>query len=150
MKAATVLFIAGITMLFPVSGALAQDPIWAGNDTGGLIPWSCQVEPYAPRIAAGHCAQYRKYARITGVQRHPGDYISFACLWSPYVDRYAKPAVPLYYGGCAPVPAYSGAATVLSAPAASAPPAPTPLEAAASALLAPVTAPQRPHSPKSN
>jgi hypothetical protein len=102
MKAATVFFIAGITMLFPVSGALAQDPIWAGNDTGGLIPWSCQVEPYAPRIAAGHCAQYHKYARITGVQRHPGDYISFACLWSPYVDRYAKPAVPLY-GGCAPV-----------------------------------------------
>jgi hypothetical protein len=102
MKAATVFFIAGITMLFPVSGALAQDPIWAGNDTGGLIPWSCQVEPYAPRIAAGHCAQYHKYARITGVQRHPGDYISFLCLWSPYVDRYAKPAVPLY-GGCAPV-----------------------------------------------
>jgi len=84
-----------------VSAALAQDPIWAGNDTGGLIPWSCQVEPYAPRIAAGHCAQYHKYARITGVQRHPGDYISFLCLWSPYVDRFAKPAVPLY-SGCAP------------------------------------------------
>jgi hypothetical protein len=157
MKAASVFFIAGITVLLPVSGALAQDPIWAGNDTGGLIPWSCQVEPYAPRIAAGHCAQYHKYARITGIQRHTGDYISFACLWTPYVDIYAKPAVPLY-GGCAPVPAYSRAAAVLSAPvasaapAASAAPSPTPLEAAASALLTPAPAPAspRPHSPKSN
>jgi hypothetical protein len=151
MKAASVFFIAGITMLFPVSGAMAQDPIWAGNDTGGLIPWSCQVEPYAPRIAAGHCAQYHKYARITGVQRHPGDYISFSCLWTPYVDIYAKPAVPLY-GGCTPNPVYSRAEAALPAPAANAPPSPTPLEAAASALLTPAPAPAspRPHSPKSN
>jgi hypothetical protein len=147
MRAASVLCVAGITLLFPVSGAQAQ--IWAGNDTGGVIPWSCQVEPYAPRIAADHCAHYNKYARITGVQRHPGDYISFACLWSPSVDRYAKPALPLY-AGCAPNPAYFKAA--------SAPPTGAPL-ANASALLAPApieaasaaSAPApRPHSPKSN
>jgi hypothetical protein len=101
MRAASILGVIGITLLLGVSGAQAQ--VTAGNDTGGIILWSCQIEPYAFRIAASHCAQFHKYARITGVQRHPGDYISFACLWSPYVDRYARPAVPLY-GGCAPAP----------------------------------------------
>jgi hypothetical protein len=100
MRAASFLCAIGITMLLPVCGAQAQ--IYAGNDTGGIIPWSCQIEPVAGRIAAGHCARWNKYARITGVQRHPGDYISFECLWSPHVDTFARPAVPLYSRGCGP------------------------------------------------
>jgi hypothetical protein len=27
------------------------------------------------------------------VHRHYGDFITFNCLWSPYINRYALPAV---------------------------------------------------------
>jgi hypothetical protein len=83
----------GMATLLPLTGAQAQ--VWHGNDTGGIIPWSCENEALAPRTAAGYCAQFRKYARITGVNRQYGDYISFNCLWSPNVNRYALPAVAL-------------------------------------------------------
>ena len=90
----------GMAMLLPPTGAQAQfwhsGPevlVWHGNDTGGIIPWSCENEALAPRAAAGHCARFNKYARITGVTPQYGAYISFNCLWSPYVDRYARPAV---------------------------------------------------------
>src|SRR5215471_2051643 len=69
-------------------------PVWHGNDTGGIIPWSCENEAMAPQAAGAFCARYHKYARITGVTRRYGDYISFNCLWSPYVARYDLPAVP--------------------------------------------------------
>ena len=65
-----------------------------GNDTGGIIPWSCETEALAPEIAADFCARWDKYPRITSVHRQYGDYIAFRCLWSPHVDRYALPAVP--------------------------------------------------------
>jgi hypothetical protein len=92
----------GMAMLLPLAGAQAQfwhfDPValvWHGNDTGGIIPWSCENEAWAPRAAAGYCARFNKYSRITGVNRQYGDYISFNCLWSPYVDRDAHPAVAM-------------------------------------------------------
>jgi hypothetical protein len=69
--------------------------VWHGNDTGGIIPWSCEAEAVAREAAAGFCARYGKYGRITGVNRQYGDYISFNCLWSPYVDHYARPAVAM-------------------------------------------------------
>jgi hypothetical protein len=75
--------------LFPES-----PQVWHGNDTGGLIPWSCENEAIAQQAAAGFCARYGKYSRITGVTRHYGDYISFNCLWSPAVGRDDLPAVP--------------------------------------------------------
>ena len=83
----------GAAMLSPLTGAQAQAQVWHGNDTGGIIPWSCEAEAWAPRAAAGYCARFNKYARITGVNRQYGDYISFNCLWAPNVDRYARPAV---------------------------------------------------------
>jgi hypothetical protein len=92
----------GVATLLPLTGAQAQfwhvGPdvlVWHGNDTGGIIPWSCENEAIAPQAAAGYCARFNKYARITGVNRQYGDYISFNCLWSPYVDRYARPAVAM-------------------------------------------------------
>jgi hypothetical protein len=69
-------------------------PIYHANDTGGIIPWSCENEAAAQAIAAQYCARWDKYHRITSVHRQYGDYIAFACLWSPYVNRYALPAVP--------------------------------------------------------
>jgi hypothetical protein len=160
MRTAAVIGVIGfMLLLLPTTGAQAQ--VWSGNDGGGIIPWSCQIEPYAMRIAAQHCAQFHKYPRVTGVQRHPGDFISFACLWTPYVETYARPAVPLY-GGCTPGPGYYKAASAASAAApvaaASAPPAAAPLAASASALpapepeaaSAPLAPPSRRQSPKSN
>ena len=83
----------GMTTLLPMTGAMAQ--VWHGNDTGGIIPWSCENEATAQLAAAGHCARFSKYARITGVHRQYGDYISFNCLWSSSVDHYARPAVAM-------------------------------------------------------
>jgi hypothetical protein len=98
MRAITLLGTIGMALLLPLAGAQAQflffnDPVWHGNDTGGIIPWSCENEALAPHAAAGYCARFGKYARITGVHRQYGDYISFNCLWSPNMDRYARPAV---------------------------------------------------------
>lgn len=90
----------GAATMLPPTGAQAQfwsaGPevlVWHGNDTGGIIPWSCENEALAARAAAGYCARFNKYPRITGVNRQYGDYISFNCLWSPNVDRYTHPAV---------------------------------------------------------
>lgn len=92
-----VLGAAALALLTP-TGASAQfwyvPPVWHGNDTGGIIPWSCENEATAVQTAGFYCAQYHKYARITGVTRRYGDYISFNCLWSPYIARYDLPAVP--------------------------------------------------------
>ncbi len=71
-----------------------QARVYHGNDTGGIISWSCENEAMAQHIAADYCARWNKYHRITSVHRQFGDYIGFHCLWSPYVNRYALPAVP--------------------------------------------------------
>ena len=74
-------------------GTSAQAQVYRGNDTGGIISWSCENEADAKAIAADHCARWDKYARITSVHRQYGDFIAFACLWSPHVNPYALPAV---------------------------------------------------------
>jgi hypothetical protein len=73
-------------------GAQAQTYV-KGNDTGGIISWSCENEAAALSIAAEHCAWHNKYPRITSVHRQYGDYIAFQCLWDPRTARYAIPAV---------------------------------------------------------
>ena len=71
----------------------AQAQIYRANDTGGIIPWSCENEAEAHQIAALFCARWAKYHRITSVHRRYGDYIGFNCLWAPYKNPYALPAV---------------------------------------------------------
>lgn len=71
----------------------AQAQVYHGNDTGGIIPWSCENEAAAHRIAAVFCARWEKFHRITSVHRRYGDYIGFNCLWAPYKNPYALPAV---------------------------------------------------------
>ena len=75
-------------------GASTQAQVYHGNDTGGIISWSCEAEAMAQQTAAEYCARWDKYPRITSVHRQYGDFIAFNCLWSPHVDaRYALPAV---------------------------------------------------------
>src|SRR5258708_7193096 len=102
MRAAIVLGAIGMAMLLPLAGAQAQfwraGPevlVWHGTDTGGIIPWSCESEAVAREAAAGYCARFGKYGRITSVRRQYGNYISFNCLWSANVDRFSRPAVPV-------------------------------------------------------
>ena len=91
MRRALVLSVIGL--LASAAGALAGEPYLKGNDTGGIIAWSCEAEALAPELAAAHCARFDKYHRITGVHRQYGDYISFQCLWNPRLNRFAIPAV---------------------------------------------------------
>jgi len=51
----------------PAVGASAQAQVYHGNDTGGIISWSCENEAMAQQIAAEYCARWDKYHRITSV-----------------------------------------------------------------------------------
>ena len=106
-KLSAALFIALALAFLPTGGAQAQfwffGPqrlVWHGNDTGGIIPWSCENEASAQAAAAAYCAQWHKYSRITGVNRQYGDYISFNCLWTPNIGRTDLPAVPTRTAAC--------------------------------------------------
>jgi hypothetical protein len=92
MMRAALLSVIGLLLLG--SAASAQPYIYHGNDTGGIIPWSCENEAMAQQLAAAYCARWDKYHRITSVHRQYGDFIAFSCLWSPYINPYALPAVP--------------------------------------------------------
>src|SRR5262245_11130695 len=92
MRFAGLLLVIGVALAVAGASEGAHAQVYRGNDTGGIIPWSCEAEAYAPMIAAEYCARWDKYPRITSVHREYGDYISFRCLWSPYVDQYALPA----------------------------------------------------------
>jgi hypothetical protein len=92
MMRAALLSVIGLLLLG--AAARAQPYIYHGNDTGGIIPWSCENEAVAQQLAAAYCARWDKYHRITSVHRQYGDFIAFTCLWSPYINPYALPAVP--------------------------------------------------------
>jgi hypothetical protein len=92
MRAFAFWSVVGLCAGLSTSGTLA-DTYVKGNDTGGIIAWSCESEAAARAIAAEHCAWYDKGARITGVHRQVGEYISFACLWNPRLARIQLPAV---------------------------------------------------------
>jgi hypothetical protein len=94
MRTAAVWAIVGAAMLGTgMIGTAQAQPYLKGNDTGGMISWSCEAELMAQQIAGEHCAWYGKYHRITSVHRMYGDYISFQCLWNPRLARFAIPAV---------------------------------------------------------
>jgi len=102
MRAVAVLAVVGMTIGM-VGVAHAQPYVYVkGNDTGGIIAWSCEAELMAPRIAAEHCAWHRKHHRITSVHRQDGDYISFQCLWDRRKAPYAIPAVRTRTAACPP------------------------------------------------
>ena len=91
MKAAFVASVMAASLLASTAGAYEYGSV-QGNDTGGIIPWSCETEMVAQDMAGNHCGTFGKYARITSVTREYGNYIAFACLWNPYVAPYQIPA----------------------------------------------------------
>jgi hypothetical protein len=93
MRLGLMLSVVGVSFGLSAPAAHAQAYV-KGNDTGGIISWSCENEAAAAVIAAEHCAGWGKYPRITSVHRQYGDYIAFNCLWNPRQARWALPAVP--------------------------------------------------------
>jgi hypothetical protein len=74
------------------TGALAWGSNFAGpgpgitgNDTGGIFPYSPDVEGSYRQIADGHCARWGRLAQVTSVHRKYGDYVSFVCYDRPGV-----------------------------------------------------------------
>jgi len=60
-------------------------PRVTGNDTGGIIPYSPDVEHYYREMAADHCARWGRLSHITSVHRRYGDYIGFICIDKPWI-----------------------------------------------------------------
>ncbi len=56
-----------------------------GNDTGGIIPYSPEVEGTYRQLAADYCAHWGRLSQVTSVHRRYGDYISFVCMDRPGV-----------------------------------------------------------------
>jgi hypothetical protein len=103
MRAGLRLSVACLVLMLATSAAMAQWWPWQwqwpsrlmrGNDTGGIISWSCENEAAAQDMAAAFCARHRKFHRITSVNRGYGNYIGFNCLWHDEIARFILPAVP--------------------------------------------------------
>jgi len=54
-----------------------------GNNTGGIFPYSPDVEGSYNEIAEAHCARYGRLAKVTSIHRVYGDYVSFVCYDRP-------------------------------------------------------------------
>jgi hypothetical protein len=62
------------------------DPGLTGNDTGGIIQWTPDVDLTYREIAAAHCARWNRLAGITSVHRTYGEYIGFQCIYDRRFD----------------------------------------------------------------
>jgi hypothetical protein len=58
-------------------------PAVTGNDTGGIFPYSPNVEPIYHQIAGDHCARWGRFAKVTSIHRVYGDYVGFICYDRP-------------------------------------------------------------------
>lgn len=56
-----------------------------GNDTGGIMPYSPDLEGVYETIAQDYCARWHRLSHITSVHRMYGDYISFVCIDKPWM-----------------------------------------------------------------
>src|SRR5262249_83478 len=62
MMRAALLSVIGLLLLG--AAARAQPYIYHGNDTGGIIPWSCENEAMAQQLAAAYCPPSSQYHTI--------------------------------------------------------------------------------------
>ena len=58
-------------------------PAVTGNDTGGVFPYSPDVEPVYHQIAGDYCARWGRYAKVTSIHRIYGEYVGFVCYDRP-------------------------------------------------------------------
>ena len=81
------LAIALVLLPLAAHGFAGPGPGLTGNDTGGIIQWTPEVDHIYGDIAAEHCARWNRIARITSVHRWYGEYVGFRCI----VDRRYDP-----------------------------------------------------------
>ncbi len=69
-----------------VSAGIDPGPRITGNDTGGIIPYTpdLQVSDYR-QMAAAYCAGWGRLSHVTSVHRKYGDYVSFVCIDKPWM-----------------------------------------------------------------
>ena len=60
-------------------------PWITGNDTGGIFPYSPDLEGHTAQIAADYCARWHRLSKVTSVHRMYGDYVSFSCIDKPWI-----------------------------------------------------------------
>jgi hypothetical protein len=60
-------------------------PWITGNDTGGIIPYSPDLEGVYQQVAQDYCARWHRLSHVTSVHRAYGDYISFVCIDKPWM-----------------------------------------------------------------
>ena len=89
MRIRSIMF-AALALALVSSDAQAVSIIF-GNQEGGLIPWSPEVQNREYRKEVGqaameHCAWYNRIAHLTGVVPGYGNYISFTCRFHPGYD----------------------------------------------------------------
>jgi hypothetical protein len=68
------------------AGAAGPGPGVTGNDTGGIIQWTPEVDHFYREIAVEHCARYYRYAGISSVRHRYGEYIGFRCVYDRRFD----------------------------------------------------------------
>ena len=56
-----------------------------GNDTGGIFPYTPDVEHAYDQIASDYCARWGRLSHVTSVHRNYGDYVSFVCIDKPWM-----------------------------------------------------------------
>jgi hypothetical protein len=54
-----------------------------GNDTGGIFPYTPDVEQAYEQIASDYCARWGRLSHVTSVHRKYGDYVAFVCIDKP-------------------------------------------------------------------
>jgi hypothetical protein len=50
-----------------------------GNDTGGIFPYTPNVDAVYQQIAEDWCARWQRFAKVTSIHRIYGDYVGFVC-----------------------------------------------------------------------
>jgi hypothetical protein len=58
-------------------------PAVTGNDTGGIFPYSPDVEPIYHQVAGDYCARWGRFAKVTSIHRVYGEYVGFVCYDRP-------------------------------------------------------------------
>ncbi len=90
MRWSVAVIVASIGALLVCTGAAnaifgGPGPWITGNVTGGIIPYSPDIEGVYRQMAADYCARWGRLPHITSVNRHYGDYIGFVCIDKPWV-----------------------------------------------------------------
>jgi hypothetical protein len=83
------LVVAALALWLPFAGRVAMagavflgpGPGLTGNDTGGIISYSPDLEKGVYReMATNWCARWDRLSHVTSVHRRYGDYVSFVCI----------------------------------------------------------------------